>query len=483
VQEYIYKRLPINLLCLKDMALLTRAQIVESVTDEIVYGLQNQDSHFDAIFTREADGQIRLTPLQVKKEVSRMTKYAILSHKWDRDEITHDNLAYLESLTHTAGYDKLHNFLSKASDYGCKYAWFDTGCINKASSAEHEESIRSMFEWYSHAFICIVHLAETEGRLDASLEGKDNWFTRGWTLQELLAPRRMKFYGKDWTPLLPRRFDIDRTPKGDWNEITYSQFWSDVSAASGIELFHLAQFQPGVRFAREVLYWSSVRQTTRDEDIAYCLISLLDLRLAVAYGEGKLSAVYRLQVEIMQRTEDRGLFLWSGRPSPWSSMFAANSSGFYPAHWSDDGVSSDCLFQTPGVHADPSLLLTNCGLRISMSVYDIKSVPSRGNTYWSSFGFIRPLQLLTHGIGKVNVQVVMEKGEDDNPDDALIQQQWKIGILGSATLRNQKMEIVLPILLRKDLDRSPPRFTRLFTDRFKTLYPAQIKAAEVIFIQ
>ncbi len=96
------------------------------------------------------------------------------------------------------GYEKLAQFCRVAASYGLRLAWMDTVCINKESSSKLDESIRSMFKWYKDSGICIAYLAETT-TLD-EME-KDKWFTRGWTLQELLAPSRIKFFAQNWTPL------------------------------------------------------------------------------------------------------------------------------------------------------------------------------------------------------------------------------------------------------------------------------------------
>src|SRR5438876_9441565 len=75
----------------------------------------------------------------------------------------------------------------------------DTVCINKSSSAELSESINSMFHWCKNAAVCYVSLDDL--RPDASAEdGLANcrWFTRGWTLQELLAPKTAQFYDIAW---------------------------------------------------------------------------------------------------------------------------------------------------------------------------------------------------------------------------------------------------------------------------------------------
>lgn len=102
-----------------------------------------------------------------------------------------------------AGLVKLVEFCVIAVQQKCKYAWMDTCCIDKSRSAELEESIRSMFRWFRNAKICIVHLADTHSSVYHMR--RDPWFTRGWTLQELLAPKGIKFFDADWFPLTNNR--------------------------------------------------------------------------------------------------------------------------------------------------------------------------------------------------------------------------------------------------------------------------------------
>ncbi|EGN99635.1 hypothetical protein SERLA73DRAFT_14510, partial [Serpula lacrymans var. lacrymans S7.3] len=195
-----------------------------------------------------------------------------------------------------AGVEKLRTFCDKAfKDFGCKWAWSDTCCINKSSSAEHEESIRSMFTWYQNAKVCIAYLGDVE----ENNWHKSTWFSRGWTLQELLAPHRLKIFVSGWKPL---------TSTGD-NDKSNGRVLQTLWHATSIPIGDLQKFEPGLDRVREKLAWASKRKTTRTEDMAYCLIGIFDISLPISYGEGN-RAFYRLQAEIMRNSNDWGMLLW-----------------------------------------------------------------------------------------------------------------------------------------------------------------------------
>ncbi|KAJ8515315.1 hypothetical protein ONZ45_g7252 [Pleurotus djamor] len=138
--------------------------------------------------------------------------YAILSHRWSDNEISYRDLAngtYNQSL---ASYHKFDGFCLAAEVYGCQYIWVDSACIDQTDEEELDKSIQSMFSWYQNAKVCIIHLADAFSIEEIS---QSSWFTRGWTLQEFLAPRRMVFYFGDWTRVsLVARFDVIR--QGDY---------------------------------------------------------------------------------------------------------------------------------------------------------------------------------------------------------------------------------------------------------------------------
>ncbi|KIJ64855.1 hypothetical protein HYDPIDRAFT_89820, partial [Hydnomerulius pinastri MD-312] len=193
------------------------------------------------------------------------------------------------------GLEKLVMFGELSLQRGCKYAWLDTACIDKTSSAELEESIRSMYSWYRNSAFCVIHLGDTSGLHDIR---SDPWFTRGWTLQELLAPKVVKFFDRKWRPMSSN--ENDKTP---------SPLLDAVSAATDIPEVQLLDFAPGSQGVRNIMLWASRRRTTRVEDVAYSLIGLFDVSLSIAYGEG-WRAFYRLQEELIRKSSDMGLFAW-----------------------------------------------------------------------------------------------------------------------------------------------------------------------------
>ena len=132
------------------------------------------------------------------EDPSELVKYAILSHRWNVGEPTYEEMKS-GMARGRPGYQKLKKFCEMArAMYHVEFAWSDTCCIDKRSSTEIDESIRSMFRWYRNADICIIHLAQSMMIQDIL---RDEWTRRGWTLQELLAPRRIKLFNKDWMPM------------------------------------------------------------------------------------------------------------------------------------------------------------------------------------------------------------------------------------------------------------------------------------------
>jgi hypothetical protein len=257
---------------------------------------------------------------------------------------------------HAGGFVKFVKFCEAALQLHCDYVWLDTGCINKQSSAELEESIRSMFRWYRNSEICIVHLSTTTS---PGYMSEDPWFSRGWTLQEILAPKAIKFFWKSWQPVTAH--PNDKIRDADLG----IPLWKLISQITQIPEDQLLNFTPGTKDIRERMVWASKRKTTRIEDMAYCLIGIFDIPLSIAYGEGRM-AFYRLQVEIMQRSHDRGLFAWSGSSPSHNSMFAAGPEAFLPL----EGKFLTAM--APSSNA--TYTLTNYGLRIALSVYEVQCI-------------------------------------------------------------------------------------------------------------
>ncbi|KAF8549355.1 hypothetical protein OG21DRAFT_606102 [Imleria badia] len=287
-------------------------------------------------------------------------KYATFSHRWiERGEPTFRDI--LMSFR-PAGYSKLVNFCAKAAEYGCCLAWSDTCCINKDSSTELEEAIRSMFKWYRDSHVCIAYLAEATSIDDF---WKDVWFTRGWTLQELLAPRMMKFYGKDWVPL-----------SNSVNDKQDVEMLDALSQATGIPHRDLRIFRPGTRNVHQKMMWASNRTTTRVEDLAYSLIGIFDVSLTIAYGEGQRS-FHRLMEAIINRCGEWEIMAWAGRPSA-DSAALPESPRCYKALGEaqatvESGVSGDNKLAQRAWRGDRNFIMTKQGLQFKLLIVDLPS--------------------------------------------------------------------------------------------------------------
>ncbi|KAH7910514.1 hypothetical protein BJ138DRAFT_1126800 [Hygrophoropsis aurantiaca] len=277
----------------------------------------------------------------------------------------------------TTGLSKLRAFCDKAHGSGFNWVWSDTCCIDKSSSAELEESIRSMYNWYWRSSLCMVYLADTLTLED--LVG-DQWFTRGWTLQELLAPVFVKFYNRDWEPLTSN--DNDKHNPG---------FVQRLSNITGIPVSELERYNPETNRVREKMVWASKRRTTRVEDMAYCLMGLFNVQITVAYGEGK-RAFYRLQAEIMQNCNDIGVFVWSGSPSLNNSMIASGPECYTAIEMDPNDGLTRLLYAIGGEEkvqmllagfapprGDTSFRLTNRGVQMRLPLFDVESYTKSEN--------------------------------------------------------------------------------------------------------
>ena len=248
----------------------------------------------------------------IHEVVSTYFRYVSLSHRWgDSEPLLRDiEKRLIYDLDRTDGLSKLSFFCLASCRRGYMWAWSDTCCIDKESSAELQEAIGSMFSWYRQSALTMVHLADVSGT--GTLTSSE-WFKRGWTLQELLAPRTLLFFTQEW--LLYR--GISSSHKED------DTILHELMQVTGITSEHLSNFHPSVDDARARLQWASTRCTTRPEDIAYSLFGIFGFHLPVLYGENADNAVGRLLAEVLSRSGDTSILDWTGKPSAFHSCFPA----------------------------------------------------------------------------------------------------------------------------------------------------------------
>lgn len=231
--------------------------------------------------------------------------YAILSHRWREGEVLYEDIEGFQS-SRKEGVAKLQAFCAEARQYadsrssrnrGFRYVWADTCCIDKKSSAELSEAINSMYKYYSTATVCMaylddVHVAFSDPDFESQFR-RSEWFTRCWTLQELIAPSEVVFYNARWERL---------STKAHLRLLLSDITGVDAEALCGLPL---NQYSVAERMA-----WAANRKATRREDVAYSLIGLFNVNMPMLYGEGT-KAYERLQEEILRETDDETIFAWS----------------------------------------------------------------------------------------------------------------------------------------------------------------------------
>jgi len=222
-----------------------------------------------------------------KDIINNKQPYAILSHTWgdDDEEVNFKDLMEGSGKT-KAGYKKILFCGEQAARDGLQHSWVDTCCIDKSNSVELQEAINSMFRWYQNATKCYVYLSDVSSDQFSectweSAFRSSRWFTRGWTLQELLAPGSVEFFSRE-----RKRLGDKRTLEQQIHEIT------------GIAIPALRGTPPSQFDVHERLSWAENRQTTRKEDEAYSLLGIFDIQIPLLYGEGRDKALKRLREEI-----------------------------------------------------------------------------------------------------------------------------------------------------------------------------------------
>jgi hypothetical protein len=219
--------------------------------------------------------------------------YAILSHTWvDDQEVTFDDMLKKNGRSKT-GYRKIRFCAQQAKRDGLNHFWVDTCCIDKANHSELSEAIISMFRWYKDAKKCYVYLSDDYGdscegngdphyRSEVAIK-ESRWFTRGWTLQELLAPDSVEFFSEEGQRL------------GDKQSLVQTLHGITGIAVSALEGTSMDSFTVDERMS-----WAEGRNTRRGEDAAYSLLGIFGIQMPLLYGEGRQKATDRLRKEIKE---------------------------------------------------------------------------------------------------------------------------------------------------------------------------------------
>lgn len=408
LDEYIINEMPAHLLRMHpETGPIESIELVNRFSLRSYYEKKLDEIKEDDIIPGVDEGWEDAIRRLIKEEV----QYAILSHRWvDGDSETsfqsmHSKVEVKSLDYRVGGLRKLHAFCQKArQDFNCSFAWCDMCCIDKSSSSELDEAVRSMFRWYRNSHICITYLPETNDIADLANE---EWFKRGWTLLELLAPFRMKFYGKSWVPLGPST-----------NDKCNSDILQKISRITCIPKADLESFQPETNRVQEKMVWASNRRTTRAEDIAYSLIGIFDVSLMVAYGEGK-RAFYRLMEAILQRCDQWEVFCWKGPCSSYNAALPADPSCYAPPHNMGNVSADEQECNKRYITGDRLFALTNHGLKIKVLL--IKVEKAQEIVVEGTHGSRRRITFSLGGLEDVELTCIHSKHEPDA--------EWAFGII------------------------------------------------------
>ncbi|KAG2363712.1 heterokaryon incompatibility protein-domain-containing protein [Suillus spraguei] len=271
---------------------------------------------------------------RIQDVVAMYFRYVMLSHRWEgKEPLLHDiqgKVVY--DLDPVGGIAKLQSFCKTARDKGYHWAWIDTCCIDQTNNVELQQSVNSMFIWYRHSALTIIYLSDVSPSSQPGALTSSAWNTRGWTVQEFLAPRFVLFYQKDWSLYLD-----DRSP----NHKDSLAIMQEMGDATGIDAQALVAFRPGMRDARKKLQWVSARVTTWQEDVAYSLFGIFGVNLPVIYGEKKQKALGRLLQEVIAQSGDISALDWVGQPSEFNSCLPANITSYGASPHTVPSLSED----------------------------------------------------------------------------------------------------------------------------------------------
>ncbi|KAI9710152.1 MAG: hypothetical protein M1820_002954 [Bogoriella megaspora] len=274
-------------------------------------------------------------------------QYAILSHRWEDEEVLFKDIES-NNWKQKAGASKVVGCCREAAQLGYDWVWIDTCSIDKSSSAELQETINSMF-------FCL----EVAGKIECSFN-KSAWFTRGWTLQELIAPKEIVFFDKEWN-----------------NIGTKLKLIRELGSLTGIDTDILTgRTEVQTASIAKRMSWAAHRKTTRIEDQAYCLLGIFGVNMPMLYGERE-AAFLRLQEEIMKRSDDHSLFAWEPDGNPpaehvkYRGLLAKSPSEFAKPRY----IRPNRRYEESAPYS-----MTNKGLSIALNLRQLTSTPNEHRT-------------------------------------------------------------------------------------------------------
>ncbi|KAK4503236.1 hypothetical protein PRZ48_006664 [Zasmidium cellare] len=334
--------------------------------------------------------------------------FFILSHRWSNDEITFkdfvkgrrkDSLGYKKirdccefvlrqhSKTPPPAHAAHATNDSAATALGF-YVWIDTCCIDKRSSAELSEAINSMFSYYRDAGLCLVYLpdvcahpndSKSAARSIGEQFAASSWFTRGWTLQELLAPKKVVFLDSQWR-VIGHKGHFPPCNSKDQTSQCYSDAYTQ-SLALDTTISRITKIDPHYLYdPNQITYasiaqrmsWAAKRTTLRIEDTAYCLLGLFDVNMPLLYGEGP-KAFIRLQEELIRKSNDQSIFAWwppADEMNRFNDRYKYFKTGIlapHPQHFQDSSNVASLNIGPLNPHTRP-YAMTNSGLELCETI-------------------------------------------------------------------------------------------------------------------
>ena len=340
----------------------------------------------DVEFKELASSMTReLDDTRIQQVVEEYFRYVTLSHVWQGQEPSFQDVSQAGSVweldSSSPLNEKLRKFCEEVRDNGYRWAWSDTCCINKLISTVLHQSLKMMYKWYeasaaAYVFLVDIPSPSTLGDLIRSI-----WMTRAWTSQELLAPKVVRFYTRDWKPYLnDTRSNHKESP----------EIMQELSDAIGIARETIIAFDPDNLSIREKLRLASTRRATVEEDIAYSLIGIFKSDIRPDYGEGD-AALGHLLEEIIARSGDVTVLSWTGQSSSYNSCLPATlavynqppfslppiEDAYMDAHVGELGRSvprTDAILICDRITRLPPARFSNCRLLLPCIVFTVKKL-------------------------------------------------------------------------------------------------------------